>query len=253
MCVTATIRTTRSSSVLFLTLASALAASGLVARAQQPSSPQVLDRVEAVVGNQAILSSDIENELRLSVLDPERGQRGPLTARRALQLIVSRALIQQQVQQSYMQVAEPSDEDVQARLKELREQLPLCVKEKCASDAGWTAFLKEYNLSQPEIVNYLRLRIEILNFIEYRFRQGVQIQQDQIEKYYRETLLPQYPKNEKAPALETVAPRIEEILLQQQVNVLFSTWLRNLRKQGDVEILDPALVPAATDNEGDAQ
>jgi peptidyl-prolyl cis-trans isomerase SurA len=253
MRVSATTRTTRRPSVLFLALASALAASGLIARAQQPSTLQVLDRVEAVVGNQAILSSDIENELRLSVLDPERGQRRPLTARRALQLLISRALIQQQIQQSYMQVVVPSDDDVQARIKELREQLPLCVQKNCASDAGWAAFLKENNLTEAEIVNYQRIRIEFLNFIEYRFRQGIQIQHDQIEKYYRETLLPQYPKNEKAPPLDTVAPRIEEILLQQQVNELFSTWLRDLRKQGDVEILDPALESAATDKEGDAQ
>jgi peptidyl-prolyl cis-trans isomerase SurA len=246
-----TIRITRHHSLQFLALAIALAASGLITRAQQSSAPQILDRVEAVVGNRAILSSDIENELRLSVLDAERGQHGALTARRALQLLISRALIQQQIQQSYMQVAEPSDEDVQARIKQLREQLPLCVQKNCASDAGWAAFLKENNLAEAEIVNYMRLRIEVLNFIEYRFRQGIQIQQDQIAKYYKETLLPQYPKNEKAPALETVAPRIEEILLQQQVNQLFTTWLRDLRKQGDVEILDPTLEPATTDNEGD--
>jgi peptidyl-prolyl cis-trans isomerase SurA len=246
-----TIRITRHSSLQFLAIA--LAASGLITRAQQPSAPQILDRVEAVVGNRAILASDIENELRLSILDPERGQHGPLTAPRALRLLVARALIQQQIQQSYMQVAEPTDDDIQARLKEMREQLPICVQKKCSTDAGWAAFLKENNLTQTDIENYLRLRTEILNFIEYRFRQGIQIQQDQIAKYYKETLLPQYPKNEKAPALETVAPRIEEILLQQQVNQLFTAWLRDLRKQGDVEILDPALEPTAKDVEGDDQ
>jgi hypothetical protein len=37
-----------------------------------------------------------------------------------------------------------------------------------------------------------------------------------------------------------VAPRIEEILLERHVNVLFDDWLNNLRKQGDVEVLDPS-------------
>src|ERR1700744_438575 len=203
----ASTRITRSSSAPFLALAIALAASGLVAHAQQPSSPQVLDRVEAVVSNQAILSSDIENEIRVSVLDPETGRRRPLTASRALRLLIARALIQQQIQQTYMQVAEPTDEEIQARIKQMREQLPICVQKKCSTDAGWAAFLKENNLTETDIENYLRMRTEILNFIEYRFRQGIQIQQDQIAKYYKETLLPQYPKNEKPPALETVAPR----------------------------------------------
>ena len=43
-----------------------------------------------------------------------------------------------------------------------------------------------------------------------------------------------------------MAPRIEEILLEQQVNVMFGTWLDNLRKQGDVEVLDPARVRRRT-------
>jgi hypothetical protein len=53
--------------------------------------------------------------------------------------------------------------------------------------------------------------------------------------------LPQYKLGETVPPLEQVSPRIEEILLQQHVNVLFDEWLTNLRKQGDIEILDPSL------------
>ncbi|HEX8810834.1 MAG TPA: peptidylprolyl isomerase [Terracidiphilus sp.] len=212
---------------------------------------QVLDRVEAVVNNRAILWSDIEQELRLSVLDPERGRHRPLTPGLALQLLISRALIQQQIQQSFIEIAQPSEEDVQARIKELREQLPECVRKNCTTDAGWAAFLKENNLTEAEVATYIGLRLELLEFIGDRFRQGIQIPRDQIEKYYRETLVPQYPKGEQAPPLDTVAPRIEEILLQQQLNTLFTTWLRDLRKQGDVEILDKALEQSATSDEED--
>jgi hypothetical protein len=54
-------------------------------------------------------------------------------------------------------------------------------------------------------------------------------------------LTPQYAPGEPIPTLDKVSPRIEEILLQQKVNVLFDDWLENLRKQGNVEVLDPAL------------
>jgi hypothetical protein len=96
----------------------------------------------------------------------------------------------------------------------------------------------------------MRLRLEILRFIETRFRQGIRISQQEIEAYYRNTLLPQYKPGSKIPPLEAVSARIEEILLQQQVNALFSAWLENLRKQGDVEILDPALEAPVTDGGG---
>jgi peptidyl-prolyl cis-trans isomerase SurA len=40
--------------------------------------------------------------------------------------------------------------------------------------------------------------------------------------------------------VEVIAPRIEEILLQQRVNVLLRDWLKSLRDQGSVQILDAA-------------
>jgi peptidyl-prolyl cis-trans isomerase SurA len=225
----------------------------LRAQAGNPNaSPIVLDRVEAVVNNQAILTSDIENELRLAVLDPSSGtRRRPLTARRALQLLISRTLIQQQIGQGYVQAPAPTDAEVAARVKMIREQVPACISANCSTDAGWQAFLKENDLTEDEVSDYIRLRLVVLAFIENRFRQGIQISHQQVEKYYNETLLPEYPKGQTPPSLETVAPRIEEILLQQQVNVLFGAWLNDLRKQGEVEILDKALEPTTDTSEGD--
>jgi hypothetical protein len=129
-------------------------------------------------------------------------------------------------------------------MHQLRSELPACVHENCASDAGWNAFLSAHGLAPQHVEAYARYRIEILNFIERRFRQGIQISQEQIAAYYRDTLLPEYKPGETPPTLDQVAPRIQEILLQQQVNQMFDTWLANLRQQGDVEILDPSLEAA---------
>lgn len=223
------------------------------AQAGNPNaSPVVLDRVEAVVNNQAILTSDIENELRLAVLDPSSGtRRRPLTARRALQLLISRTLIQQQINQGYVQAPAPTDAEVATRVKMIREQVPACVRANCSTDAGWQTFLKENGLTEDEVSSYIRLRLVVLAFIENRFRQGIQISHEEVEKYYNETLLPEYPKSQTPPPLKDVAPRIEEILLQQKVNVLFGTWLSDLRKQGEVEILDKALEPTTDTSEGE--
>ena len=207
----------------------------------QESTATVLDRVVAVVNNQAILQSDLNNEMRLSVLEPRVDARGIETARSALQRLISRALIEQQIHQEDAQVTEPDAKEIQHRLAELRQQLPACVHANCATDAGWQAFLKNHNLTEDEVEAYMRQRVEILRFIERRFRQGIQIPQKDVETYYHDTLVPQYTRAESAPPLDQVAPRIEEILLQQQVSQLFSGWLENLRKQGEIEVLDPAL------------
>ncbi len=199
----------------------------------------VLDRAVAVVNKHVILASDLDDEIRLSVLDPNSGGQGQLTQQQALEQLISRALIEQQIRQEDMQAIEPSQQEVNARLDELRKQLPACVRQNCATDAGWKAFLKSHGLTTERVEAYLRYRLEILSFIEQRFRQGIQISQQQIETYYHDTLLPQYAPGESIPPLDQVAPRIQEILLEQQVNVLFDNWLNNLRQQGDVEVLDP--------------
>ena len=211
-------------------LATAGAASGLAqdtAPAADSGHAVVLDRVVAVVNNQAILTSDVDDEMRLAVLNPGGIGRGALTPERALGQLISRALIQQQ-------------NEVDARLSEIRKDLPACVHFNCASEAGWKAFLTANGLTPQQVDTYLRNRIEILSYIELRFRGGILISPEDISAYYHKTLLPQYAPGEAVPPLDKVAPRIEEILLEQQVNVLFDNWLTNLRKQGNVEVLDPA-------------
>lgn len=227
-------------------LAAALAwAAAAPCFAQMPASasPVVLDRAVAVVNRHLILASDLDDEIRLSVLDPNSVSQAELTRQQALDQLISRTLIEQQIRQQDMQAIEPSLQEVNARLHEIRAELPICVRENCTSDAGWKAFLAAHGLTEERVVSYLRYRLEILRFIEQRFRQGIQISQQQVEAYYQNTLVPQYAPGETVPSLAQVAPRIQEILLQKQVNVLFEAWLGNLRQQGDVEVLDPQLAP----------
>jgi hypothetical protein len=219
-------------------------AQGLAQNPTQPAQPAkavVLDRVVAVVNNQAILASDVDDEVRLAVLDPGQAGHGVLTPKRALEQLISRALIQQQIRQEDEQAAEPSQAEVDARLAEIRKEVPACVHLNCASEQGWAAFLAAHGLTPQRVESYLRYRVQILRFIEQRFRQGIRITPEEIETYYRVTLLPQYAPGEAIPPLDQVAPRIQEILLERQVNVLFDDWLKNLRKQGEVEVLDTSL------------
>lgn len=208
----------------------------------------MLDRVIAVVNRQVILQSDLEDEMQLSVLDPTTNGNEKDTKPQAIDRLISRTLIQQQIQQENIPAANPTPAQIAARLKEIRTDLPACVRADCASDAGWEAFLAQHELSSARVEKYLRNRMEILSFIELRFRQGIRITPEEVESYYRETLLPQYPSGQTPPALPQVSSRIEEILLQQRVTALFDTWLSNLRSQGQIQVLDTSLEHASADD-----
>ena len=206
-------------------------------------SSVTLDRIVAVVNRQAILQSDLEDEFRLAVLDPSRAGQSGMTPQQALQRLISRALIQQQIHDEDLEAVKPTNEEVAARLKDLRTELPACVRSNCSSEEGWKTFMESHGLTPERVDAYLRNRLEILRFIEMRFRQGIRISPEEIEAYYREKLVPLYPPGQTPPPLDQVSPRIEEILLQKEVNVLFDDWLDNLQKQGEVEVLDPSLAP----------
>jgi hypothetical protein len=129
-------------------------------------------------------------------------------------------------------------------MTEMRTEIPACVRQNCATEAGWTTFLTAHGLTADQVETYLRYRLEILSFIEQRFRQGISISPEEIQTYYTRTLTPQYTRGEAIPPLDQVSSRIQEILLQQRVNALFDDWLSNLRKEGEVEVIDPSLEAA---------
>jgi hypothetical protein len=82
--------------------------------------------------------------------------------------------------------------------------------------------------------------MQLLKFIEVRFRNGITISDEQIKNYYEKTMLPEYAKrNVTPPKLETISNRIEEVLLQQEVGALLEDWLKSLRAQGSVRVMTP--------------
>ena len=89
----------------------------------------------------------------------------------------------------------------------------------------------------------MQRRLEILKFVEIRFRSGILIDQAQIKAYYDNTLLPEYARrNAKAPPLDAIKNRIQEILLQQQVTNLLGDWLKTLKAEGSVRVMRPGEV-----------
>ena len=84
----------------------------------------------------------------------------------------------------------------------------------------------------------VKQRIQVLHFIEQRFRSGVRITEEQTAKFYTNNMLPEYAKQHAtAPPLDSVRDRINELLLQQQVSALLDDWLKTLRDSGRVRIL----------------
>ena len=203
-------------------------------------TPVVLDRVIAIVNGEVLLQSDVRQEIRIAVLQPITVPGNQNTDVNAAQRLIRRALILRQMKEQQQIDYSVSDEEVKKSLAELRAQIPICRQIGCSTEEGWREFLNKNDITEQEAEDRWRQRLEILKFINIRFGAGIRISRQDIQKYYQESVVPAFEKlKEKPPTLESVSPRVREILVQQQVNSMLRDWLQSLREQGTVQILDP--------------
>lgn len=236
-------------------LGSLLMLCGVVAYAQAPAAtvqtqpvahgdgmPAVagtqLDRVVAIVNGELILDSDVNEEQRFEKLQPFGGFGASQTREQTIERLINRALI---LQQSALQPQDAiSDADVMKEIDGLRKTIPACKNSDCQTKGGWDRVLASYGFTEAVLLDRWRKRMEVLRFIEQRFRAGTVIKDDEVQNYYEKTMLPEYAKQGMTPPkLDAIEDRIREVLLQQRVSSLLSDWLKSLRVQGGVVVLHP--------------
>jgi hypothetical protein len=201
--------------------------------------PLLLDRAVAVINGEVILASDVREQQRFAVFEPLSAPRGEFTHMEAMQQIVNRTLLLDQMREQEL-ASPPADSKVDEQLAYLREHIPACAGQSCETEAGWRRFLAAHGLTEAELHTRWKERMQILDFVGVRFRTGIRITKPEIETYYKETLVPEFEQRKlKPPPLAQVSERIDEVLLQEHVNVLLSDYLRSLKDAGSVQILDP--------------
>jgi hypothetical protein len=200
-----------------------------------------VDRVVAIVNGDLILDSDVDQEMRMAALLPYGEAEGPDTRSRAIDRVINRDLI---LQQARLQPQEEiSTAAAHADLDGVRKALPNCKVLQCETQAGWDRYLATQGFTEDSLTELWRERMEVLAFIERRFRMGIKITPAEIEAYYHQTLLPLYAAQHAPPApLAAVSERIQQVLLEQQVSRLLDDWLQSLRAEGSVVVLHPGEV-----------
>lgn len=210
-----------------------------VPTASIPKVPEiVLDRVVAIVNDDLILDSDVDEERRFAAFEPYGDAAAAFSRTKAIEQLINRDLILQQIKlQPEDQI---SDDDVNKQIEALRKAIPACKQYNCETKQGWDKFLADQGFTETLLFSRWKQRMEMLQFIEERFRMGIRITPDQIKNYYEKTLLPKYAQRHVTPPnIAKISDQIQEVLLQQQVTDLLNEWLKSLRAQGSVVVLHP--------------
>jgi hypothetical protein len=124
----------------------------------------------------------------------------------------------------------PSDAEVQAAFDRLAANFP--------SAASWEAKLESLGLDDSIVKRQLRTQIYLSNFIEYRFRPGVEITDKAISDYYQTELAAELMKEkEPLPPLAGVANNIRELLTEKEVSRRADEWIADARSRLQIDVV----------------
>jgi peptidyl-prolyl cis-trans isomerase SurA len=195
---------------------------------------QVVDRVVANVNGHVILQSDWEQEVAYEAFSNARDPDSFTTEERkaALDRLIDQELLREQVRPSQ---PAPADQ-VASRMAEVRK-----LYKDCVTEANWQAKLQHYGLTQTVLEKRLSDEIQLMKLVEDRLRPSVQIDQQAVETYYQERLLPELRKaGSRATPLTEVFGHIKDLLAEKKMNELITSWLANLRSGSHIAVPESA-------------
>ncbi len=188
---------------------------------------EVIDQIAVTVGRTVITESDVIKQIQLAAF--QNGEPADLSAeakRRAAQKLVNQVLIRREMEISRYPM--PDAEEAKRLLEQFR-------KERFAGEDAFRAALERYGLTEEDLRQNLLLQLVTMRFIEHRFRPGVVVSDEEVERYYKNELLPKWKNGVvQPPALEDSRDQIEEILAAEKVNQALDAWLRTALRQARI-------------------
>ena len=206
----------------------------------------VIDRIVATVNGHVILQSDWDDAVRFEAFVEGRSL-DQLTVQdrsRALDRLIDQELLREQAQGA--ESPQPPADEVKKRIQEIQAQ------QSATSPDAWQAALARYGFDEKQFETRVAHDLSVLRQVDARLRPSVQIDAQSIESYYHDKFLPKlHQVGSQDVPLAQVSARIREILTQEKVNQLFSSWLQSLRAESKIRTaVAGSSPPAASGGQG---
>jgi hypothetical protein len=196
--------------------------------------PEIIDRVVAVVNGKVLTQLALEEEKEFQKIisghssAPQSLASSQTKDEKLLDLMVEQSLIREQIRQ-YSEV-EISFEEVALEIELLRKEW--------GGNEAFEVELKQRHLSMEGLKNRTRWQLQVLKFIDSRFRQFAVVEAKEISSYYEQIFLPELNQKKLAPPPQAeVEEKIRVLLLEEKVNQQLEEWLRALKQNASIQIL----------------
>ena len=185
---------------------------------------EVVDRIVARIENDIILLSQVQQLSRYQLfLDGKSESNSQILERLIDQWIVRN-------EASVARFPQPSDAEVDKSLANLKRSF--------ASPEEYQARKKQSGLGEEELREIVKSQIYQSNYLDTRFRPSTQIEDKDIEEFYKTRVVPRAEsRGQTPPGLEEARDFIQEALVQKAINEQSDQWLKESRARVRVEKL----------------
>ena len=191
---------------------------------------EIIDRIAVSVGNQAITTSDLDREIRVTTfLNRTQPDFSPAARSATADRMVEQRLVLRELENSRYPVPDaPEIDPIFEKFK----------KDNFPRDEEYRRALAGRGIAEQDVRNELLWQRRLLTFIDVRFRAGVQVSDQEIQDYYHKTVEPAAEAAHPGQPvnLDDFRDQIEEKLTGQQVDRQLTSWLNNSRKRSEVVI-----------------
>jgi hypothetical protein len=189
---------------------------------------EIIDRIAVSVGNQAITTSDLDREIRVTAfLNRSQPDFSPTARRATADRMVEQRLILRELENSRYPV--PPASEIDPILEKFK-------KDNYLSDEGYFHALASAGITDQQVRDELLWQRRLLLFIDVRFRPSAQVSEQDIEDYFHKTVEPaaEAAHPGQPVTLDEYRDQIQEKLTGDQVDKQMTAWLANTRQRSEV-------------------
>jgi hypothetical protein len=189
-----------------------------------PARSVVIDRIAVIVDKHAIKTSDIDRDVRVTeFLNRDPLNLGVDVKRKAAERLIEQTIIREEMEKG--RYSQSNVIEVDGMMKRILDE------RFGGSTARLAQELARYGLTESQLKMQLQWQLDVLKFIDQRFRPGVLVTDEEVKDYYNQhkaELERQFPQ---AKTYEAMEPKVRASLEGERLDRNFDQWLAEARKR----------------------
>ena len=194
-------------------------------RLASANGEQPVDRLLAVVDDDPILESQLDQMIGIGMVEQQDGEDEARFRRRILDGLIEEKLRFHEVDR--FGFAEVPVDEVEEQFEAVRGRFP--------DEQSFQARLQELNLNELGLRQLLARQVMVLIYVEERLGARVFVGLEEIQAYYDAVLVPQLEASQDPiPPVREVREAIRQVLREELLNEEIERWTDELRRDADV-------------------